>query len=151
MCFDIFSKYAWVIALKDKKGVTIVNELHNILKESNGKPNKIWVDKSSEYYNSSFKKWLEDNDIEMYSTHNEGKFVVADRFTRTLNSKIYKYTTSMSKYVYIDKLDGIVNEYNNTSHRTIKMKHTDVKDNTYILIMVWNVMIKILNLKLVIM
>ena len=68
----------------------------------------------------------------MYSTPTEGKSVFAERFIRTLKSKIYKYMTSMSKNVYIDKLDDIVNEYNNTYHRTIKMKPVDVKDNTYI-------------------
>ena len=61
------------------------------------KPNKIWVDKGSEFYNSSFKKWLKDNDIEMYSTHNEGKSVVAERFIRTLKSKIYKHMTALLK------------------------------------------------------
>ena len=68
----------------------------------------------------------------MYSTHNEGKSVVAERFIRTLTSKIYKYMTSISKNVYIDKLEDIVDEYNNTYHATIKMKPIDVKDNTYI-------------------
>ena len=68
----------------------------------------------------------------MYSIHNEGKSVVAERFIRTLKSKIYKCMTSISKNVYIDKLDDIVNEYNNTYHRKIKMKPVDVKDNTYI-------------------
>ena len=68
----------------------------------------------------------------MYSTHNEGKSVVAERFIRTLKNKIYKYMTSVSKNVYIDKLDDIVDEYNNTYHRTIKMKPIDVKDHNYI-------------------
>ena len=68
----------------------------------------------------------------MYSIHNEGKSVVAERFIRTLKTKIYKYMTSISKNVYIDKLDDIVNECNNTYHRTIKMKPVDVNDNTYI-------------------
>ena len=68
----------------------------------------------------------------MYSTNNERKSVVAERFIRTLNNKVYKYMTSISKNVYIDKLDDKVNEYNNTYHTTIKMKPTDVKDNTYI-------------------
>ena len=86
---DIFSKYAWVVPLKDKKGISIVNAFQKILKESDRKPNKIWVDKGSEFYNSSFKKWLKDNDIEMYSIHNEGKSVVAKRFIRTLKTKIY--------------------------------------------------------------
>ena len=63
---DIFNKYAWVIPLKDEKGVSIVNTFQKILKESNRKPNKIWVDKGSEFYNSSFRKWLKDNDIKMF-------------------------------------------------------------------------------------
>ena len=129
---DIFSKYAWFAPLKDKKGVSIVNAFQSILKKSNRKRNKIWVDKGSEFYNSSFKKWLQDNDIVMYSTYNEGKSVVAERFIRTLKNKIYKYTSSISKNMYIDKLDDVVNEYNNTYHRATKMKPTDVKDNTYI-------------------
>ena len=129
---DIFSKYAWVVPLKDKKGVSIVTAFQSILKQSNRKPNKIWIDKDSEFYNASFKKWLQDNDIVMYSTHNEGKSVVAERSIRTLKSKIYKHMTSISKNVYIDKLDDIVDEYNNTYHTTIKMKPIDVKDNAYI-------------------
>ena len=110
---DIFSKYAWVVPLKDKKEVSIVTAFQSILKQSNGKPNKIWVDKGSEFYNASFKKWLRHNDIIMYSTRDEGKSVVAERFIRTLKSKIYKYMTLISKNVYIDKLNDIVNEYNN--------------------------------------
>ena len=88
------------------------------------------VDKSSEFYNNSFKKWLQDNDIVMYSPHNEGKSVVTERFIRTIKIKIHKYKTSISKNVYIDKLDCIVNECNNIYHRTIKLKPIDVKDNT---------------------
>ena len=68
----------------------------------------------------------------MYSKHNEGKSVIVERFIRTLKTKIYKYMTSISKNVYIDKLDDIVNKYNNTYHSTIKMKPVDVKSNTYI-------------------
>ena len=129
---DIFSKYAWVVSLKDKKGASIVDAFQKILNQSRRKPNKIWVDKGSEFYNNSFKKWLKDNGIEMYSIHNEGKAFVAERFIKTLKNKIYKYMTSVSKIVYINKLDDIVNEYNNTYHRTIKMKPVDVEDNTYI-------------------
>ena len=130
---DIFSKYAWVAPLKDKKGISIVKAFQIILKQSNSrKSNKRWVDKGSEFYNTYFKKWLRDNNIVMYSTHNEGKSVVAERFIRMLKSKIYKYITSISKNVYIGKLNDIVDEYNNTYHTTIKMKPIDVKDNTYI-------------------
>ena len=100
--------------------------------KSGRKPNKIWVDKGSEFYNNSFKKWLKNNNIEMYSRHNEGKSVVAEIFIRTLNTKIYKCMTSVWKNVYIDKLNDIVGEYSNTYHRTIKMKPVDVIDNTYI-------------------
>ena len=129
---DIFSKYSWVAPLKDKKGVSIVKAFQSILKQSNRKPSKIWVDKGYEFYNVSFKKLLQDNDIFMYSTNNEGKSVVAERFIRTLKSKICKYMTLISKNVYIDKFDDIVNEYNNTYQTTIKMKPIDVKVNTYI-------------------
>ena len=147
---DIFSKYAWIVLLKDKKRCKHCCSISKYFKQSNKKPNRIWVDKGSEFYNTSFKKWVQNNNIVMYSTHNEGKFVVAERFIRTLKSKIYKYMTSISKNVYTDKLDDIVDEYNNTYHTTIKMKPIDVKDNTYI-----NTdkksMINMLHLKLVIM
>ena len=86
---DIFNKYTWVVPLKDKKGVSIVDAFQNILYDSDRKTNKIWVDKGSEFYNNSIKKWLKDNDIEMYSIHNEGKSVVTERFIRTLKTKIY--------------------------------------------------------------
>ena len=81
---DIYSKYAWFVPLKDKKGVSIVNAFQSILNKSNRKPNKIWMDKVSEFYNRSIKSWLEKNDIEMYSTHDEGKSVVAETFLRTI-------------------------------------------------------------------
>ena len=84
----------------------------------------------------------------MYSIHNEGKSVVAERFIRTLKNKIYKYMTSISKNVYIDKLDDRVDEYNNTYRKTIKMKPIDVK--IHISILKKKLMIKILNLNLVI-
>ena len=81
--------------------------LSNGLDDSGRKPNKILVDKGGEFYNN-FLKWLKDNDIDMYSIHNEGKSVIAERFIRTLKTKIYKYMTSISENVYIDKLDDIV-------------------------------------------
>ena len=129
---DIFSKYAWVIILKDKKGITITNAFQKILDESNCKPSKIWVDTGIEFYNRSMKSWLEKNAIEMCSRQNKGKSVVAERFIRTLKNKIYEYMTSISKSMYIDKLDDIVHKYNNTYHRTIKMRPVDVKPSMYI-------------------
>ena len=125
---DLFSKYAFVIPLKYKKGISIVNAFNKIIKQSNRKPNKIWVDQESEFYNRVFKKWLSDNDIIMYSTFNESKSVLAERFIRTLKNKLYKHMTSIGKNVYYHVLDVIVNEYNNTKHNTIKMKPKDVKN-----------------------
>ena len=90
------------------------------LDESNRKPNKIWADKGSELYNRPIKSWLQENNIEMYSIHDEVKAVVAKRFIRTLQNKIYKYMTSVSKNKYINNiLDDTDNKYNNTYHRTI--------------------------------
>ena len=129
---ELFSKYAFVVPLKDKKGVSIVNAFQSILDKSGRKPNKIWVDQGSQFYNHNFKKWLANNDISMYSTYNEGKSVVAERFIRTLKNKLYKHMTNVSKNVYYDVLDDIVKKYNNTWHSTIKMKPFDVKNNTYI-------------------
>ena len=83
--------------MKDKKGVSTFNAFQQVLEESNRKPNKIRVDKGTEFYNNCFKKWLKDNDIKMYSANNEGKPVIAERFIRTLKNKIYKYMTSVSK------------------------------------------------------
>ena len=76
---DLFSKYAWVVPLKDKRGISIVNAFQKIISEGR-KPNKIWVDQGSEFYNNSFKDFLKTNNIEMYSTYNEGKSVVSERF-----------------------------------------------------------------------
>ena len=89
--FDIFGKYTWVVPLKDKKGITITNAFQKVLKEINRKPKKIWVDEGNEFYNSSVKKWLKENNIEMYSIYSEGKSVFAERFIRFLKIKIYKY------------------------------------------------------------
>ena len=80
---DIFDKNAWVILLKDKKGTTVINAFQKILDESNRKPNKIWVDQDSEFYNRSIKSFLQNNDIEMYPRHNEGKSVISERLIRT--------------------------------------------------------------------
>ena len=89
--------------MKDKKSITITIAFQKILDESNCKPNKLWVDKGSEFNNRSIKSWLLDNDIEMHSTHNKGKYVVAERFIRTLT----KFITSSSKNLYNDNLADI--------------------------------------------
>ena len=111
--------------------MTITNAFQNILDKSKRKPNKIWVDQGSEFYNIHFRKWLKDNEISMYSIYNEGKSVVAERFIRTLKNKISKHMTAISKNVYFDVLDDIVDEYNNTYHKTIKMKPIVVRDDSF--------------------
>ena len=106
---DLFSKYAWVVSLKDKKGVSVVNAFQKIIWEGR-KPNKKWVDQGSEFYYNSFKDFLKINDTEMNSTYNEGKSVATERFIRTLKNKIFKHMTAISKNVYFDVLDDIVNK-----------------------------------------
>ena len=81
---DLFSRYSWVIPLKNKKGDSIVEGFKSILKNSDRKPNKIWVNPGKEFYNNKFKIFLKNNDIEMYSAFNEGKSVVAERFIKIL-------------------------------------------------------------------
>ena len=124
--------------------------LKKIVLKGQRKPNNIWVDQGSEFYNQSFKDFLKISNIEMYSTYNEGKSVVAERFIRTLKNKIFKHMTTISKNVYIDVLHDVVNKYNNTVHRTIKTKPIDVTDDSYV---EYNKDFnkKVLNLKLMIM
>ena len=128
---DLFSKYAWFVPIKDKKCISIVNAFKKIISKGRN-PNKIWVNQGSEFYNNTFKDFLKISNIEMYSTYNEGKSVVAERFIRTLKNKIFKHMTAISKNVYFDVLDDIVNKYNNTVHRTIKMKPIDVTGDSYV-------------------
>ena len=126
---DLFSKYAWVVSIKDKKGTSIVNAFTKIISKRR-KPNKIWVDQGREFYNT-FKDFLKINNIEIHSTHSEGKSVVVERFIRTLKTKIFKHMTAISKNVYFDVLNDIVNKYNNTVYRTIKTKPIEVTDDFY--------------------
>ena len=106
---DLYSRHAWSIPVKNKTGKSIV-EAFNSLSETK-KPKKLWVDNGSEFYNKIFKKWLNDNNIEMYSTFNEGKAVVIERFNRTLKNKMFKYFTANGTYKYIDILSSLINEY----------------------------------------
>ena len=127
---DLFSKYARVIPIKDKKGASIVNAFKKIISEER-EPNKIWVNQGSGFYNKPFTDFMKINNIEMYSTFNEGKSVVAERFIKTLKNKIYKHMTAISKTVNVDVLYDIVNKYNNTVHKTIQIKPIDVTDDSF--------------------
>ena len=127
---NLFSKYTWVVPLKDKSGISIVNTFQKIIWKKR-KPNKIWVDQGGEFYNNLFKRFLKIKNIEMYPTYNEEKSVVAERSLRTLKNKIFKHMIAISKNVYFEVLDDIVNECNNKVHRIIKMKPTDVPSDSY--------------------
>ena len=107
---DVFTKYVWLKVLKDKKVKTVFHGFIEIVNESNRKPNKLCVDQRRYFYNSLMRKWLDDNDILMYSTHNEGKSVVIERFTKFLKSKIYKKLTANDSKSYLGYLDKLVDE-----------------------------------------
>ena len=111
---DVFSKYGWLIPLKDKTGKSVASALKTIFKER--KPEKMWVDKGKEFYNKDVKDL-----IELYSTENEEKSSVIERWIRTMKEKMWKYFTANSTNVYINKLPDLVREYNNTRHSSIKM------------------------------
>ena len=127
---DIFSKYAWVVLLKDKRAISIVKAFQKIISKG-CKSNKIWFDQSGEFYNNLFKSFLKTNNIEMYSTYNEGKPALAERFIRTLKNKIFKHMAAVSKIFYFDVLDNFVDKYNNKVHRKIKMKPIEVTSDSY--------------------
>ena len=130
MCNLYFSEHAWVVSLKDKRGISIINAFQKIISEGR-KPNKIQVVQGSKFYNELLKRFLKISNIEMYSTYNEGKSVVAERFIRTLKNKIFKHMAAVSRNVYFDVLDIIVDKYNNTVYRSIKMKPVDVTSDFY--------------------
>ena len=131
MCaIDIFSKYAWVVSLKAKREIDIANAFQKIISELR-KPNRIWVDQRGEFYNNVFKSFLKINNIKMYSTYNEGKSAVAERFIRTSKNKTLKRMAAVSKNVYFNLLDDIANKYENAVHRSINMKPINVTSNSY--------------------
>ena len=131
MCeIDLFRKCTCIVPLKDKRGITIADAFQKIISKGR-KPNKIWVDQVGQFYNKLFKRFVKINSIEIYSTYDERKSAVAERFIRTLQNKIFKRITAISKNLYFDVLDDVVNKYNNTVHRTIKMKPTDVTSDSY--------------------
>ena len=111
---DVFSKYGWLIPLKDKTGKSVASALKTIFKER--KPEKMWIDKGKEFYNKDVKDL-----IELYSTENEEKSSVVERWIRTMKEKMWKYFTTNSTNVYINVLPDLVREYNNTRYSSIKM------------------------------
>ena len=111
---DVFSKYGWLIPLKDKTGKSVASALKTIFEER--KPEKMWVDKGKEFYNKDVKDL-----VELYSTENEEKSNVVERWIRTMKEKMWKYFSAKSTNVYMNVLSDLVKEYNNTRHSSIKM------------------------------
>ena len=119
-CIDIFSKFSWVIPLKDKKGITIKNTLEKIFKER--KPNFLWTDNGKEFYNKQVQDLLNENNIKLYSTNNsEIKSAVIERFNRTFKNMMYKKFTENNNTIFYNILDELVKNYNNKYHSSIKM------------------------------
>ena len=117
---DVFSKYAYVVKLKTKKGLEMKKAFRKLFK--NGKPKNLWVDKGSEFYNKDVKKFLKDNKVNMYSTYGDSKSAVVERFNRTLKEKMWKKFTERQTRVWIDMIDDLVGNYFNTMHSTIGFK-----------------------------
>ena len=120
MVLDVFSKYGWIIPLKDKKGETVAQAFKTIFKEGR-KPQYIWTDKGKEYYNKHVKELLDKNKITLYSTENEEKSSVCERWNRTIKTKMWKQFTVQGNTQYLDMLPKLVKQYNNTKHSSIKM------------------------------
>ena len=120
MVLDVFSKYGWIVPLKDKEGETVAEALKTILKEGR-KPEYLWTDKGKEYYNKHVKEVLDKNKITLYSTENEEKSSVCERWNRTIKTKMWKQFTVQGNTQYLDMLPKLVKQYNNTKHSSIKM------------------------------
>ena len=119
-CIDIFSKFAWVIPLKDKKGITIKSALQKIFNKR--KPKFLWTDKGTEFYNKQVQDLLNENNIKLYSTNNsEIKSAVVERFNRTFKNMMYKKFTENNNTIFYNILDELVDNYNNKNHSTIKI------------------------------
>ena len=117
---DVFSKFGWIIPLKDKSGKSVSEALESIFKNSNRSPNNLWTDKGKEFYNTSVKSLLKKHNILLYSTENEEKSSIVERWNRTMKEKMWKYFTANNTHVYIDILSKLVDRYNDSYHRTIK-------------------------------
>ena len=124
MVLDVFSKYGWIIPLKDKKGETVAKALKTILKEGR-KPEYLWTDKGKEYYNKHVKELLDKNKITLYSTENEEKSSVCERWNRTIKTKMWKQFTVQGNTQYLEMLPKLVKQYNNTRHSSTKMTPTE--------------------------
>ena len=122
---DCFSKYAWSVPLKDKRGETVLDAFKYIVETSKRKPMYIWVDEGKEFYIKDITAWLKDENITRYSTHGEHKSAIAERFNRTLKERMWRRFTAENTRNWIDLLDELLSQYNNSYHNTIGMRPTD--------------------------
>ena len=125
MVIDVFSKYGWIVPLKDKKTESVSLAFDTIFKKSKRKPEKLWTDKGTEFISKHFKDFLKKNKIKLYHTHNEEKSSVVERWNRTMKNKMWKMFSANNNTIYWDKLDKLVNDYNNRKHSSIKMSPTE--------------------------
>lgn len=130
---DVFSKYAWAEPLKDKKAITVANAMQNILDSKDGHifkpPRYLQTDQGKEFYNDTFKNMLKNYNIKLYSTFSNKKAAVIERFNRTLKGKMWREFSVNGSFKWIDILNDLLKEYNNSIHRTIKMKPAEVTSN----------------------
>ncbi len=117
---DIFSKFGWIVPLKDKKGSSVVKAFRKVFRDSSRRPKKLWTDKGREFYNKDVRQFLSPG-TELYSTDNEEKSSVVERWNRTMKERMFRYFTANSTRTYIDVLPDIVNRYNNSKHRSTGM------------------------------
>ena len=126
MVIDIFSKYGWIVPLKDKKGETVTQAFQQIFKEGD-KPEYLWTDKGSEFYNKHMKDLLHKHNIKLYSTENEEKSSVVERWNRTIKTKMWKQFTAQGNTMYLDILPMLLKQYNMSKHSSIKMTPTEAR------------------------
>ena len=122
---DVFSKYSWIDPLKDKKTESVSLAFDKIFKKSKRKPEKLWTDKGSEFISKHFKEFLKKHNITLYHTQNEEKSSIVERWNKTMKNKMWKMFSANNNTVYWDKLDKLVDDYNNTVHSSIKMTPTE--------------------------
>ena len=121
MVIDVFSKYGWIVPLKDKKTESVSLAFDGIIKKSKRKPDKLWTDKGSEFISKHFKEFLKKNNIKLYHTENEEKSSIVERWNRTMKNRMWKMFSANNNTVYWDKLKDLVDDYNNTKNSSIKM------------------------------
>ena len=123
---DVYSKYGWIVPLKTKTGQEVAQAFRKLF--HNGYPSRLWTDKGTEFYNQQLKSVLEANNVMLYSTENEEKSSVVERWNRTMKNIMWKYSTAINTQKYIDVLPSMVDKYNSIYHRSIKLTPSDARN-----------------------